>query len=63
MQARAAGLQDANQRHLSVPGEGTQGWADSRVVMAMILLDLAGGDYIADIDRPEADKGLCRRAG
>jgi hypothetical protein len=58
--AQAAGLRDAIQGHLSVRGEGTQGWTDSQVVMALILLNLAGGDCIADIDRLEADEGLCQ---
>jgi len=58
--AQASGLRDAIQGHLSVRGEGTQGWTDSQVVMALILLNLAGGDCIADIDRLEADEGLCQ---
>lgn len=58
--AQAAGLRDAIRRHLSVRGEGSQGWTDSQMVMALILLNLAGGDCVADIDRLEADEGLSR---
>jgi len=58
--AQASGLRDAIRRHLSVRGPGDQGWTDSQVVMALILLNLAGGDCVADIDRLEADEGLCR---
>lgn len=58
--AQAAGLRDAIRRHLTVRGEGSQGWTDSQVIMALILLNLAGGDCVADIDRLEADEGLCR---
>lgn len=58
--AQAAGLRDAIRRHLGVRGEGSQGWTDSQVIMALILLNLAGGDCVADIERLEADEGLCR---
>lgn len=58
--AQAAGLRDAIRRHLGVRAAGSQGWTDSQVIMALILLNLAGGDCVADIDRLEADEGLCR---
>jgi len=58
--AQAAGLRDALQRHLRVRGEDGQGWSDHQVVMALILLNLAGGDCVADVDRLEADAGLCQ---
>jgi len=58
--AQAAGLRDAIRRHLGVRKEGSQGWTDSQIVMALILLNLAGGDCVADIDRLEADEGLCQ---
>jgi hypothetical protein len=58
--AQASGLRDAIRRHLNVRGEETQGWTDSQVIMALILLNLAGGDCVADIDRLEADEGLCQ---
>ena len=58
--AQASGLREAIRRHLSVRGENTQGWTDVQVVMALVLLNLAGGDCVADIDRLEADEGLCQ---
>jgi hypothetical protein len=58
--AQAAGLGAAIRRHLQVRGEGCQGWSDHQIVMALILLNLAGGDCVADVDRLEADAGLCR---
>ena len=58
--AQAAGVRDAIRRHLTVRGESTQGWSDSQMVMALILLNLAGGDCVADIERLEADEGLCQ---
>jgi len=58
--AQAAGLSAAIRRHLKVRGEGSQGWSDQQIVMALILLNLAGGDCVADIDRLEVDAGLCQ---
>jgi hypothetical protein len=58
--AQAAGLGDAIRRHLRVRGEASQGWSDHQIVMSLVLLNLAGGDCVADVDRLEADAGLCR---
>jgi hypothetical protein len=58
--AQAGGLRDAIRRHLKVRGEDSQGWSDSQVIMALILLNLAGGDCVADVERLEADEGLCQ---
>lgn len=55
--AQAAGLREAIQRHLCVR---RQGWSDAQVIMSLILLNLAGGDCVSDINRLEADEGLCR---
>jgi hypothetical protein len=37
-----------------------QGWRDSDVVMSLILLNLAGGECVEDVNRLEADEGFCR---
>lgn len=45
--------------------EGTQGWTDCQVVMGIILLNIAGGSCVEDMERLEADAGfgeLLRRA-
>lgn len=39
---------------------GSQGWMDRQMVESLVLLNLAGGDCITDMDRLEADAGLCR---
>ncbi len=39
---------------------GSQGWLDRQMVESLVLLNLAGGDCVSDIDRLEQDKGLCR---
>lgn len=35
-----------------------QGWTDSQIIMSLILLNLAGGDCVADIDVLHDDPGL-----
>ncbi|MDF1581316.1 MAG: hypothetical protein P1P74_11155, partial [Desulfuromonadales bacterium] len=41
--AHAAGLRDSICRHLRVCSNQSQGWSDHQIVMALILLNLAGG--------------------
>lgn len=57
--AQASGLRDSICRHLRVRSGSTQGWSDHQIVMALVLLNLAGGDCVADIETLEADKGIC----
>ena len=40
--------------------EDTQGWTDAQVIMSLILLNLAGGDCVDDLNILEADEGFCR---
>jgi hypothetical protein len=35
-----------------------QGWTDVQIILSLILLNLAGGDCVEDIERLEADEGL-----
>lgn len=39
-------------------GRDGQGWSDGQMVLALILLVLAGGDCVDDLERLEADDGL-----
>jgi len=55
---RAAGLEQSVARHVAVTGN--QGWSDRQMVSALVLLNLAGGEGLDDLDRLEADGGLCR---
>ena len=32
-----------------------RGWTDAEMILSLILLNLAGGDYISDIERLEQD--------
>lgn len=37
-----------------------QGWTDEQIVMALILLNLAGGDSVDDLRLLEGDEGFCK---
>ena len=39
---------------------GDQGWTDRQMIISLVLLNLAGGDCVEDIDKLEADEGFCR---
>jgi hypothetical protein len=39
---------------------GAQGWLDRQHVLALVLLNLAGGESMGDVRLLEADAGLCR---
>jgi len=52
------GVLEAVDEQLKVCGE--QGWRDRQHVLALVLLNLAGGECIEDIRLLEADAGLCR---
>ncbi len=36
-----------------------QGWSDGQMILAVMLLNVAGLDRVSDIERLEADAGLC----
>jgi hypothetical protein len=40
--------------------QDTQGWTDSQMIMSLIMLNLAGGDCMEDLNILEADEGFCR---
>ncbi len=54
--AHASGLVDALRRNVRVAGN--QGWDDAQVVLALILLQLAGGEAVDDLALLEADPGF-----
>jgi hypothetical protein len=55
-------------RRLGMPGSidelvhicGSQGWLDRQMIESLVLLNLAGGDCVTDMDKLERDAGLCR---
>jgi len=55
---KVIGLSKSVQKHLKVR-DGGQGWTDSQVVLAIVLMNLAGGDCVDDIQVLEGDEGFC----
>ena len=53
---QAIGVGSAIRQHVRVAG--TQGWLDIQMVLALIFLNLAGGDCVEDLERLEADSGF-----
>src|SRR5258706_10834604 len=53
---KAIGLGAAIRRY--VCAAGGQGWLDIQMVLAVILLNLSGGDCVDDIERLEGDSGF-----
>jgi hypothetical protein len=56
--AHASSLWSSIDRHVRI--RDGQGWRDSDVVMALVMLNLAGGECVEDVNRLEADEGFCR---
>ena len=51
----AAGLLDGAREHL---GLREQGWDDGTTLLSLVLLNIAGGDHVEDIDHLDADAAL-----
>src|SRR3970040_1435396 len=56
--AQVAGLPQAIRRHVQARAGG-QGWDDAPVILALVLLNLAGGEAVEDLGVLEKDAGLC----
>ena len=56
---QAAGLRSSVERHVRLREIG-QGWTDSQMIISLMLLNLAGGESVSDLDLLEKDRGLCR---
>ncbi len=52
-------LSESIRKHVQVR-LGSQGWTDAEQIMSIILLNVAGGDCVDDIEKLNADRGLCR---
>ncbi|MBM4356464.1 MAG: hypothetical protein FJ109_22155 [Deltaproteobacteria bacterium] len=57
--AGVLGLVESMEAQVDVRGD-SQGWTDAEMLMALVLLNLAGGDHAEDLDRLEADEGSCQ---
>lgn len=57
--ASATGFLKAIDRQVRIR-RGAQGWTDRQMILSVILLNLAGGECVEDMDKLEADEGFCR---
>ena len=57
--AYLSGLIKSIERHVNARS-GHQGWSDREMLLSLILLNIAGGDVVNDINRLESDAGLCK---
>ena len=56
------GLSKSIQRYLKVKEE-CQGWTDAQIVISLVLLNIAGGTSVSDLNVLEGDKGFCEILG
>ncbi len=55
--AHVVRLRDAITEHVQVRS-GSQGWTDTQMITALILLNLAGGQCVEDLEKLENDRGF-----
>ena len=55
---KAIGLDHVIRQNLTIKKE--RGWRDDQIVLALILLNLAGGESVSDIEYLERDRGFCQ---
>ena len=53
--ANVSGLSDTIGQKLQIK---TQGWADTQIILSLLLLNFAGGDCVEDMNKLESDAGL-----
>lgn len=60
--AYGAGIPRSIDKHVRIRAE-SQGWTDTEVIMSLVMLNLAGGDCVEDLNELEGDEGFCRILG
>ena len=55
--ATVMGLGESIERHLHIK---QQGWTDKQILLSLIMLNLAGGDCVEDLQKLECDDGFCK---
>lgn len=55
--ARVMGTGASIEKHLHIK---QQGWTDKQTILSLILLNLAGGDCVDDLQKLEGDDGFCK---
>jgi hypothetical protein len=58
--AVVSGLTDSIRRRLKVCADQKQGWTDSQIVMPLVLLNVAGGNFVDDLRILEGDEGFVK---
>jgi hypothetical protein len=58
--AVVSGLTNSVRRHLQVCADQDQGWTDTQIVMSLVLLNVAGGDSVDDLQKFERDEGFAK---
>jgi len=58
--AVVSGLTDSVRRHLQVCADQKQGWTDTQIVMPLVLLNVAGGNSVDDLQKFEGDEGFAK---
>ena len=55
----ASGLRESIERHVGLRECG-QGWTDVQIVTSLMMLNLAGGESVVDLEVLDKDAGFCR---
>ncbi|MEI7696152.1 MAG: IS1380 family transposase [Chlorobium sp.] len=55
--ATVMGVGESIERHLHIK---QQGWTDKQTILSLMLLNLAGGDCVNDLEKLEGDDGFCK---
>jgi hypothetical protein len=55
--ATVMGLGESIEKHLHIK---QQGWTDKQILLSLIMLNLAGGDCVEDLQKLEGDDGFCK---
>ena len=56
---QVSGLCESVRRHIGLK-EKSQGWSDVQMITSLMLLNVAGGESVSDLDVLEGDEGLGR---
>ncbi len=55
--ATVMGIGKSIEKHLHIK---QQGWTDRQMILSLLLLNLAGGDCVDDLEKLEGDDGFCK---
>ena len=55
--ATVMGIGESIEKHLHIK---QQGWTDKQMILSLMLLNLAGGDCVDDLEKLEGDDGFCK---